>query len=229
MSELDLLCQAIQTQETVESNGVKFVYMDENTIYRFQNNKMKAISKSLLNKARKAIEQQTSNNNSSINININNKKKRKQSTKTKSSKTRQREIIDESTDEEDINEFNNEEEEEEYEEPVKPIKQVIKPNKQANKQASKQSANKKLKQQTSFNESTNNNISLDEYYNNKNRMEYMNREMERLTNKITKLKQYKAIVNKITGGGEIDELPTTSSTNQNQYYQQKQINDSLFL
>ena len=220
MSELDLLCQAIQTQETVESNGVKFVYMDENTIYRFQNNKMKAISKSLLNKARKAIEQQTSNN-SSIN-----KKKRKQSTKTKSSKTKQREIED-STDEEDINEFNNEEEEEEYEEPVKPIKPI----KQANKQASKQSANKKLKQ-TSFNES--NSISLDEYYNNKNRMEYMNREMERLTNKITKLKQYKAIVNKITGGGEIDELPTNSSstnqsTNQTQYYQQKQINDSLFL
>lgn len=220
MSELDLLCQAIQTQETVESNGVKFVYMDENTIYRFQNNKMKAISKSLLNKARKAIEQQTSNN-SSIN-----KKKRKQSTKTKSSKTKQREIED-STDEEDINEFNNEEEEEEYEEPVKPIKPI----KQANKQANKQSANKKLKQ-TSFNES--NSISLDEYYNNKNRMEYMNREMERLTNKITKLKQYKAIVNKITGGGEIDELPTNSSstnqsTNQTQYYQQKQINDSLFL
>lgn len=220
MSELDLLCQAIQTQETVESNGVKFVYMDENTIYRFQNNKMKAISKSLLNKARKAIEQQTSNN-SSIN-----KKKRKQSTKTKSSKTKQREI-EESTDEEDINEFNNDEEEEEYEEPVKPIKPI----KQANKQANKQSTNKKLKQ-TSFNES--NSISLDEYYNNKNRMEYMNREMERLTNKITKLKQYKAIVNKITGGGEIDELPTTQqttnqSTNQTQYYQQKQINDSLFL
>ena len=224
MSELDLLCQAIQTQETVESNGVKFVYMDENTIYRFQNNKMKAISKSLLNKARKAIEQQTSNN-SSIN-----KKKRKQSTKTKSSKTKQREReIEDSTDEEDINEFNNEEEEEEYEEPVKPIKPI----KQSNKQANKQSANKKLKQ-TSFNES--NSISLDEYYNNKNRMEYMNREMERLTNKITKLKQYKAIVNKITGGGEIDELPTSTtqssisqSTNNSQYYQQKQINDSLFL
>ena len=58
MSELDLLCQAIQTQDTVESGDVKFLYMDENTIYRFQNNKMKPISKTLMNKAKKYIQQQ---------------------------------------------------------------------------------------------------------------------------------------------------------------------------
>ena len=75
------------------------------------------------------------------------------------------------------------------------------------------------------------NIDLNEYYNNKNKMEYMSLEIDRLTNKVNKLKQYKSIVNKITGG-EYDppDVPVYSQPQQQQQQlqQSRQVNDSLF-
>ena len=75
------------------------------------------------------------------------------------------------------------------------------------------------------------NIDLNEYYNNKNKMEYMSLEIDRLTNKVNKLKQYKSIVNKITGG-EYDppDVPQYSQQQSQQTIPQqpRQVNDSLF-
>lgn len=206
MSELDLLCQAIQTQDTVESGDVKFLYMDENTIYRFQNNKMKPISKTLMNKAKKYIQQQ---------------QKPAKAKKTKRQMKPKPETIEE---EEESNENEDIEEVEQVEQveqkPMKKTKQPKPP--------------KQPKKEVVMNEFQNPyNISLDEYYNNKNRMEFMTREMERMNNKITKLKQYKTLINKLTGGGEIDDLPTQPQQQfQNVSYRQQQqntVNDSLFI
>ena len=210
MSELDLLCQAIQTQDTVESGDVKFLYMDENTIYRFQNNKMKPISKTLMNKAKKYIQQQ---------------QKPAKAKKTRQQPKRKTETIEEEEESnEDIEEPNEVMTEEVNE--TKPMKKTNKLNK-----------SKQPKKEVVMNEFQNPyNISLDEYYNNKNRMEFMTREMERMNNKITKLKQYKTIINKLTGGGEIDDLPTQPQQQQQQqqlqnvsYRQQNTVNDSLFI
>lgn len=203
MSELDLLCQAIQTQDTVESGDVKFLYMDENTIYRFQNNKMKPISKTLMNKAKRYIQQQ----------------QQQKPAKAKKVKQQPKRKIIEAEEEEEENEET--EEVEQVEQPKKP--KLTKP--------------KQPKKEVVMNEFQNPyNISLDEYYNNKNRMEFMTRELERMSNKITKLKQYKTLINKLTGGGEIDDLPTQQQQQQQQqqiqnvsYRQQNTVNDSLFI
>lgn len=206
MSELDLLCQAIQTQDTVESGDVKFLYMDENTIYRFQNNKMKPISKTLMNKAKKYIQQQ--------------QQKPAKAKKTKRQMKPKPETIEEEEENEDIEEPNEVMTEENEPKPMKKTKQQKQP--------------KQPKKEVVMNEFQNPyNISLDEYYNNKNRMEFMTREMERMNNKITKLKQYKTLINKLTGGGEIDDLPTQPQQQQfqNVSYRQQQnaVNDSLFI
>ena len=233
-NEIDLLCQAIQSQDSVENNGVKFLYMDENTIYRFQNNKMKPISKTLLNKAKKLINQQTQPAETT-------KPKRGKGKKA----TRQQQIkeaIESETEESEDGDFD-ESADEEMDEMI--INQQSKPSKQTNKQAKRKAldeASKQPSKQTSKQTSKQQRnelipygeIDLNEYYNNKNRMEFMTREMDRLNQKITKLKQYKHLVTKITGGGEIDDLPTNTQpydqeTTQLRATATRQVNDSLFM
>ena len=63
-------------------------------------------------------------------------------------------------------------------------------------------------------------------------MEFMNLEITRLNNKVNKLKQYKAIVNKLTGNefeiqGETNQIKQPEP--QVQQHGQKQYNDTLFL
>ena len=58
MSELNLLIECINTEGEAEDGGIKYIYMDADTIYRFENNRMKKISKTLINKARKQIQSQ---------------------------------------------------------------------------------------------------------------------------------------------------------------------------
>ena len=218
MSEIDLLCQAIQSQDSVENNGIKFLYMDENTIYRFQNNKMKPISKTLLNKAKKLIQQQQASTSSTSS-----KPKRG---KGKKNVQQQQEMNDPDDEANDENENMNESEDEDEMVMTPSPKQANKPSKQANKPI-------KQPKQPKSDMTTYGNINLDEYYNNKNRMEYMSREMDRLNQKITKLKQYKHLVNKITGGGEIDDLPSNPSYEEQPTHTRistsRQINDSLFI
>ena len=56
MSELELLIDVLTNQTESEADGVKYIYMDESTVYRFENNKMKKVSASMLKRARKSIE-----------------------------------------------------------------------------------------------------------------------------------------------------------------------------
>ena len=42
-------------------------------------------------------------------------------------------------------------------------------------------------------------LDINDYYDNKYKLEYMNREVERLNNKVERLRQYKKLVNKLSG------------------------------
>ena len=219
MSELNLLIECINTEGEAEEGGIKYIFMDADTIYRFENNRMKKISKTLINKARKQLatmntisSNQTNVDTSNVTSNANSSVKTKRSRKQKIPPP-----IVESTDDESDNEYNEDEEPE-----PEPIKQ--KPKKGVKSTRSKHLVSSDYSP----------NINLDEYYNNKNKMEYMNLEITRLNNKVDKLKQYKAIVNKLTGNEFDFDIPQQ----QQQQQQQQQYanvnsnsnrNDSLFL
>lgn len=204
--ELNLLAEALSTQGESEGDGVKYIYMDEATVYRFENNRMKKVSAAMLKKANKLLETQGNLPNDTPE-----KLRPKQPKQTKQTKRKQ---APPTSDDED-NSIQPDAEEEEIPEP--------KPKKAAAKKVTTTRVPK-----TKASDSAN--IDLNEYYNNKNKMEYMSLEIDRLTNKVNKLKQYKSIVNKITGG-EYDppDVPIQSNQQQQQYSQQpRQVNDSLF-
>lgn len=215
MSELNLLIECINTEGEAEDGGIKYIYMDADTIYRFENNRMKKISKTLINKARKQIQSQ--NTIRQLNQVQDDVAENSPPPKNvKKSKKSSAPIVEPPINEDD-------EYESADEEPVLVAKSIRKSKK------SKQSA-----PVSSFNYSPN--INLDEYYNNKNKMEYMNLEITRLNNKVDKLKQYKAIVNKLTGNEFDFDIPNQQQAQvspQQPAYQQLQNtparNDSLFL
>ena len=202
MSELNLLIECINTEGEAEDGGIKYIYMDADTIYRFENNRMKKISKTLINKAKKQIQLQNVIPKESVDNDVDDAKPVKKVKKTK--KANKVPPLDD--------EYDDEEEEQ---------VEVIKPKKSKLKQT-------KPKRNLDFSP----NINLDEYYNNKNKMEYMNLEITRLNNKVDKLKQYKAIVNKLTGNEFDFEVPNSQCSNNNVQQQQsiqQGRNDSLFL
>lgn len=232
MSELSLLIDCINTEGEAESNGIKYIYMDENTIYRFENNRMKKISKTLINKAKKQINLQNTIPvaNDTLDEPINRVKHTSTNSKSKSNsksrrQTPQTDLQPEPDDYniDDSNDLNNDDEYDDDE-------PVVKQSQQQRSKQHKRSANKQLKSNIDVVDHPS--INLDEYYNNKNQMKYMNLEITRLNNKIDKLKQYKAIVNKLTGN-EFDYEPPQ------QQYQSAQptsaqptsryVNDSLFM
>ena len=207
MSELNLLIECINTEGEAEDGGIKYIYMDADTIYRFENNRMKKISKTLINKARKQIQSQ----NTIRQLNQSQEPIESESVKPAKSKKSKKSPppIVEPTNDDDYDDSDEEPEPE-------PVKR---------KKASKQPKSKRLAEEYSPN------INLDEYYNNKNKMEYMNLEITRLNNKVDKLRQYKAIVNKLTGNEFDFDVPQQQ---QQQFIQpQQQLhpvrNDSLFL
>ena len=53
--ELQLLAEALNNGSEAEADGVKYVFMDENTVYRFENNRMKKVAAGLIKKANKLI------------------------------------------------------------------------------------------------------------------------------------------------------------------------------
>ena len=227
MSELNLLIECINTEGEAEDGGIKYIYMDADTIYRFENNRMKKISKTLINKARKQIQSQNTLkqlNQSQESIESESvkpaKSKRPAKPKTRDSK-RYPYLVDSTTNDDDNDDDNindNDDDDDEYEQPQ------IKP-----KRTPKQRVKSTRNEINTFNP----NINLDEYYNNKNKMEYMNLEITRLNNKVDKLKQYKAIVNKLTGNEFDFDIPQTQVAQSQPSYQQLQNtparNDSLFL
>ena len=204
--ELNLLAEALSTQGESEGDGVKYIYMDEVTVYRFENNRMKKVSAAMLKKANKLLETQGNLPNDTPE-----KLRPKQPKQTKQTKRKQ---APPPSDDED-NSIQPDVEEEEIPEP--------KPKKTAKKVTTTRVPKTKASDSA--------NIDLNEYYNNKNKMEYMSLEIDRLTNKVNKLKQYKSIVNKITGG-EYDppDVPVYSQPQQQQQQlqQSRQVNDSLF-
>lgn len=228
MSELDLLCECITTEGEAEGGGVKFIYMDEGTIYRFENNRMKKIGKQLINKAKREITkrqkipqlqqgqhvQQQQDDNDDVDDDINERKPSKQTTKR--SKKQVKPVVTYDSEEDD-------DEDDDEPEPIPPPK------------ATKAKRGKQLKRTLAQESLISPSIDLDEYYSNKHKMEYMTNEINRLNGKIGKLKQYKSIVNKLTGG-EIDDLPNSGMSQQMQMNQQMSknnerpgVNDSLFM
>ena len=223
MTELDLLCECISTEGEAEGGGVKFIYMDDSTVYRFENNRMKKIGKQLINRAKRELNKRNSNPSTQSNEDDVKPKKQKQMKQSQKQKPNIRQVEDDDSDDDNQNQNDNTDDEE-YQQPPPPPKM------------------KKMKQpKRSMDRSAHAiepTIDLDEYYSNKHKMAYMTSEIDRLNSKIGKLKQYKSIVNKLTGG-EIDDLPGTSpqvkQPKNNMQYDAQQaaynnsVNDSLFM
>lgn len=222
-SEVQLLAEALQTNGESESGGVKYIYMDDNTVYRFENNRMKKVSAAMIKKANKLLETQGVLPNDAKTTPA------KRGRKPAAKKTRQ---VPEPTsalnNEDDVDDAEESEPEPEPEPEPKPKRRT------ATKTTTRQTKPKS-------NAGTGS-IDIDEYYNNKNKMEFMSMELERLNNKVNKLKQYKSIVNKITGGEyECQGLNNDAEYYPEQYSQQvpqttsqpvgrngRKINDTLF-
>ena len=205
-SELNLLAEALSTNGEAENNGVKYIYMDDSTVYRFENNRMKKVSAAMIKKANKLLETQGSLPNTTPSPTA------KKSTK----RAKQQQAPPPPPPEEQA------EEEDDDEEQQAPPPPPPKPTKRA----------KATKPKAAVVDSAAN-IDLNEYYNNKNRMEFMTLEIDRLNNKISKLRQYKSIVNRITGGEyeapDYQPQPQPQLQPQSQpQQQQRQICDTLF-
>lgn len=224
-NEVQLLVECLQTQGEAESDGIKFLFMDDNTIYRFENNRMKKVSQALLKKARKLMESQNAIPGVSVPSQDKPKRGRKKKVVDEDVNEASGGNLDFSSDERrrDIN--INEEDDVDEEEPV--IKAP--PKRKASKKAQPIS-------------NASNDVDLNEYYNTKNKLEFMNKELERLNGKVSKLKHYKSIVNKLTGGEFDIDIPDyrqqpspqqAQRQSQAQGYQQlpqaPKVNDSLFM
>ena len=210
-NDLQLLCSALSTQGEAEGDGVKYIWMDDNTVYRFENNRMKKVSKTMLNKANKLIQQQNSIPGNQTTAAP--KKGRKTKAKPEPEPEPQPE------------------EEEDMDEPEPPVQPIPPPKPKAR--------TRKTTKTTTPISSPASTIDLNEYWQVKNKNEYMTNEIDRLNHKVSKLKQYKSIVNKLTGGEYDPVIPEPQSQSQS-YPQQPQtyptqsqpmrnVNDSLFM
>lgn len=209
MSEIQLLRECLNSQSEAEAGGVKFVWMDDNTVYRFENNRMKKVSKALINKAKKA----------DIPTNSKRGRKAKQLMENEEEENEEQEIepikptkpTKRTKQTKPIYDEDEQEQEQDEQEPIKPIK----PAKRTRQ--SKPDTNPA-------------NIDLNEYYHNKNKMEFMQQEMERMNKKITKLKQYKSMFNRLNGGEyDIQDTQQIAQPKQSMPENTKIINDSLFM
>ena len=165
--ELNALAQALNSGEA-EVNGVKFICMDENTVYRFENNRMKKVDKTLLNKAKKFVNQSVPphpGNEFDDEGNVIEERPQPKQRGRKKAQPVQPVQADEPEDDFD-------------EEPVPPPKP----------KRTRAKAQQVLPE-----------IDINEYYNTKNRLEFVQQENERLSGKVKKLKQYKQILNRLSG------------------------------
>lgn len=168
--ELQLLAEALNNGSEAEADGVKYVFMDENTVYRFENNRMKKVAAGLIKKANKLIKAQQQGERVDEDGDDPPPKPKPKKKQPKPSRYLEADDDDDGEQADD----------EESEPDAKPIKKI----------------NKRLKKEVN----TTPTVDLNEYYHTKNKLEFMTLELDRLNNKVSKLKQYKTIVNKITGG-----------------------------
>lgn len=188
--ELNLLADALTTQGEVEDGPVRYIYMDDSTIYRFENNQMKKVTANMIKRAQKLIDNRNANPTA------------KPKAKAKSRK------VPEPVPEPDEVEEEEAEDEEVIPEPIK-VPKKKKPQRPRTAVAAESSAA---------------NIDLNEYYSNKSKMEYMNLELQRLNSKVHKLKQYKSIVSRLTGG-EFEAIePQQQMCQQSERANQQQMN-----
>ena len=205
--ELQLLAEALNNGSEAEADGVKYVFMDENTVYRFENNRMKKVAAGLIKKANKLIKtRQQGERVDEVDDDPPPKPKPK---KKQPKPSRSLEADDDDDEQAD---------DEESEPDTKPIKKI----------------NKRLKKEVNNTTPT---VDLNEYYHTKNKLEFMTLELDRLNNKVSKLKQYKSIVNKITGGeydqpaqyNEQQALTSPPQAEPQQTTNGKRYNDGLFM
>lgn len=207
--ELQLLAEALNNGSEAEADGVKYVFMDENTVYRFENNRMKKVAAGLIKKANKLNKaRQQGERVEEVDDDPPPKPKPK---KKQPKPSRCLETDDDEGEQAD---------DEESEPDAKPIKKI----------------NKRLKKEVNNSTPT---VDLNEYYHTKNKLEFMTLELDRLNNKVSKLKQYKSIVNKITGGeydqpAQYEPQALTSPPSQAEPQQSangngKRYNDGLFM
>lgn len=207
--ELQLLAEALNNGSEAEADGVKYVFMDENTVYRFENNRMKKVAAGLIKKANKLNKaRQQGERVEEVDDDPPPKPKPK---KKQPKPSRCLEADDDEGEQAD---------DEESEPDAKPIKKI----------------NKRLKKEVNNSTPT---VDLNEYYHTKNKLEFMTLELDRLNNKVSKLKQYKSIVNKITGGeydqpAQYNEQQALTSQQSAQAEPQqsangKRYNDGLFM
>ena len=226
--ELQLLKQCLSNENEAEANGVKYMFMDADTVYRFENNKMKKISKTLLNKAKKQLvdeQERRSIPASQANDDELPNKQRKKVVKRVNGKGKASIIVNESTDDEQ--QTDDEQTSDDIEpQPQPPIEQPT--TKQRKKVVKKPSAANAAV------------FTPDEFYDTKYKLAYMNDENTRLKDKVNKLKQYKKIVQRINTYGEYGDYEQKNvveqplQTNEQQQFQQFQpvkssVNDSLFI
>lgn len=209
-TEIDLLAECMSSHGETERDGVKYMYMDDNTVYRFENNRMKKVSAAMLKRANKLL---TSGDNKP------NKRSKKQQ--------QPQQPIEQT-------------EEEELDEPQPAVKKSTKRQVESDDELYQPPPKPRAKPTRIKAPVPDTPVDIAEYYNTKARMEYMSNELERYKNKVTRLKQYKSIVNKLTGG-EYDqpyqELPSEPPKTVKQTRQQQPNepaygygpNDSLFM
>lgn len=165
--EIQALAQALNSGEA-ECNGVKFIVMDQDTVYRFENNRMKKVAKTLLNKAKKFVNQAVPPHPGNDFDEEGNVLEEKPAPKPRGRKKAQ-----------PVQPVQPDELEDDFdEEPVPPPKP----------KRSRAKAQPVLPE-----------IDINDYYNTKNRLEFVQQENERLNGKVKKLKQYKQILNKLSG------------------------------
>lgn len=185
-SELEAIGQALSNGEA-EFGTAKFIQMDDNTVYRFENNRMKKVSKTTINKAKKLAaklaQSQELGNDGGLDGDEPTPQPSKR-TKKQTKRTKKQQIITSDDENEDgegegeggmINESIEEDE---------PIPQP-KPRKQTRTKASRNAIVP--------------DVDLNEYYNMKNKLEYMSQDNERLNQKVKKLRTYKELFNKVSG------------------------------
>lgn len=208
--ELQLLAEALNNGSEAEADGVKYVFMDENTVYRFENNRMKKVAAGLIKKANKI--NKTRQQGERVDEVDDDPPPKPKPKKKQPKPSRSLEADDDDGEQAD---------DEESEPDAKPIKKI----------------NKRLKKEVN----TTPTVDLNEYYHTKNKLEFMTLELDRLNNKVSKLKQYKSIVNKITGG-EYDQpaqynepqergalAPQPPQSESQQSANGKRYNDGLFM
>lgn len=184
-SELEAISQALSNGEA-EFGTAKFIQMDDDTVYRFENNRMKKVSKTTINKAKKLAaklaQSQALGNDGGLDGDDPPTQSSKR-TKKQTKRTKKQQIVASDDENEDDGEGEGGMMNESIEED-EPIPQP-KPRKQTRTKTSRNAIVP--------------DVDLNEYYNMKNKLEYMSQDNERLNQKVKKLRTYKELFNKVSG------------------------------